>query len=142
MFTLKPKDMYILVSEKDIKSESVKKAYHERMPDGRLIMTPQELKMLGSIPNVQIVSTARELKELMKKPVASDQPTDTPADGQTSGGQTGTDDIDSFFTEDGADTQPDGDTEEEQQDEADESGEAENANTENIGEEETYGDNS
>ena len=124
--------MYILVSEKDIKSESVKKAYHERMPDGRLIMTPQELKMLGSVPNVQIVSTARELKELMKKPVVSE--------GQTSGGQTGDDDMDSFFTGHGADTQPDGDTEEEQQDEADEGGEAENANTDNIGEEETeYG---
>ena len=132
MFTLKLKDMYILVSEKDIKSESVKKAYHERMPDGRLIMTPQELKMLGSVPNVQIVSTARELKELMKKPVASDT--------QTSGGQTGDDGMDSFFTGHGADTQTDGDTEEEQQGEADESGEAENANTDNIGEEDTeYG---
>ena len=62
--------MYILVSEKDIKSESVKKAYHERMPDGRLILTPQELKMLGSVESVQVVSTARELKELMGKPVA------------------------------------------------------------------------
>ena len=121
--------MYILVSEKDIKSESVKKAYHERMPDGRLIMTPQELKMLGSVPNVQIVSTARELKELMKKPVAS-------------GGQTGDDGMDSFFTGHGSDTQTDGDTEEEQQGEADESGEAENANTDNITEEDTYGDNS
>lgn len=71
MFTLKiMKDMYILVSGKDIKSESVKKAYHERMPDGRLILAPQELKMLGSVESVQVVSTARELKELMGKPVA------------------------------------------------------------------------
>ena len=131
--------MYILVSEKDIKSESVKKAYHERMPDGRLIITPQELKMLGSIPNVQIVSTARELKEMMKKPVASGEPA---SGGQTSwptDGQAGSEDIDSFFTGHGADgRQPADEGQEAPQDGED----AETANTDNITEENTYGDNS
>ena len=66
--------MYILVKESDIKSKAVREKYHERVPDGRVILTPQELKTVGSIKDCQIVQTARELKEMMAAPVQ------TPAD--------------------------------------------------------------
>lgn len=59
--------MYILVSEKEITGKAVARTYHERMPDGRLILPLSELKMLGSVESCQIVATARELKELIKK---------------------------------------------------------------------------
>ena len=69
-------DMYILVNESDIRSKAVRERYHERMPDGRLILTPQELKMAGSL-NCEIVSTARELKAMIeeqrKNPLLPDQ---------------------------------------------------------------------
>ena len=58
--------MYILVNESDIRSKAVRERYHERMPDGRLILTPQELKMAGSL-NCEIVSTARELKAMIEE---------------------------------------------------------------------------
>ncbi len=58
--------MYILVKESDIKSKAVREKYHERVPDGRVILTPQELKTAGSIKDCQIVQTAKELKEMMK----------------------------------------------------------------------------
>lgn len=58
--------MYILVKESDIKSKAVRERYHERVPDGRVILTPQELKTAGSIKDCQIVQTAKELKEMMK----------------------------------------------------------------------------
>ena len=68
--------MYILVNESDIRSKAVRERYHERMPDGRLILTPQELKMAGSL-NCEIVSTARELKAMIeeqrKNPLLPDQ---------------------------------------------------------------------
>ena len=68
--------MYILVNESDIRSKAVRERYHERMPDGRLILTPQELKMAGSL-NCEIVSTARELKAMIeeqrKNPLPPDQ---------------------------------------------------------------------
>lgn len=57
--------MYILVKEEDIKSAQLRGMFHERMPDGRLIMPVSELKMLGSVENCQIVASAKELKELI-----------------------------------------------------------------------------
>ena len=57
--------MYILVEEKDVKNAQVLSMFHERMPDGRLILPVSELKMLGSVSDCQIVASAKELKELI-----------------------------------------------------------------------------
>lgn len=57
--------MYILVKEKDVKNAQVLSMFHERMPDGRLILPVSELKMLGSVSDCQIVASAKELKELI-----------------------------------------------------------------------------
>lgn len=58
--------MYILVKKTDVSNEEILKMYHETMPDGRLILPISDLRMLGSIPNCQIVASAKELKELIK----------------------------------------------------------------------------
>lgn len=58
--------MYILVKETDVRNEEILNMYHETMPDGRLILPISDLRMLGSIPNCQIVASAKELKELIK----------------------------------------------------------------------------
>lgn len=58
--------MYILVKKKDVSNEEILNMYHETMPDGRLILPISDLRMLGSIPNCQIVASAKELKELIK----------------------------------------------------------------------------
>ena len=55
--------MYILVKKKDVSNEEILNMYHETMPDGRLILPISDLRMLGSIPNCQIVASAKELKE-------------------------------------------------------------------------------
>ena len=58
--------MYILVKKKDVSNEEILNMYHETMPDCRLILPISDLRMLGSIPNCQIVASAKELKELIK----------------------------------------------------------------------------
>lgn len=59
--------MYILISEKGITNAEVLARYHERLPDGRLIITPQELKTLGSIPECQIVATKAEVMGIIAR---------------------------------------------------------------------------
>lgn len=49
-----------------MRNEEILKMYHETMPDSRLILPISDLRMLGSIPNCQIVASAKELKELIK----------------------------------------------------------------------------
>lgn len=83
--------MYFLVDEKDC--NAVRGMYHERTPDGRLVLTPQELKMLGSVESVQVVGTSRELKELMSK-----SPSPSPAIPED-GGQTGDGQVDGAGTD-------------------------------------------
>lgn len=58
--------MYLLIKEENVKNTQVLDMFHERMPDGRLILPISDLRMLGSIPNCQIVASAKELKELIK----------------------------------------------------------------------------
>ena len=58
--------MYLLIKEGNVKNTQVLEMFHERMPDGRLILPISDLRMLGSIPNCQIVASAKELKELIK----------------------------------------------------------------------------
>ena len=70
--------MYILVNKDDIQVASIRDAYHETMPDGRVILSGSELKMAGSIANCQIVATARQLRDLAEEQPVEEQPVDTP----------------------------------------------------------------
>lgn len=58
--------MYLLIKEENVKNTQVLDMFHERMPDGRLILPISDLRMLGSIAECQIVASAKELKELIK----------------------------------------------------------------------------
>lgn len=58
--------MYLLIKEGNVKNTQVLEMFHERMPDGRLILPISDLRMLGSIAECQIVASAKELKELIK----------------------------------------------------------------------------
>lgn len=58
--------MYLLIKEENVKKTQVLEMFHERMPDGRLILPISDLRMLGSIAECQIVASAKELKELIK----------------------------------------------------------------------------
>ena len=58
--------MYLLIKEENVKNTQVLEMFHERMPDGRLILPISDLRMLGSIAECQIVASAKELKELIK----------------------------------------------------------------------------
>lgn len=72
--------MYILVNKDDIQVASIRDAYHETMPDGRVILSGSELKMAGSIANCQIVATARQLRDLadrQREELSADGVTDT-----------------------------------------------------------------
>lgn len=68
--------MYILVKEEDVRNTQLRGMFHERMPDGRLVMPISELKMLGSVDNCQIVASAKELKELIRRGAGSIAPGD------------------------------------------------------------------
>lgn len=56
--------MYIIVKEEFVPDNG---KFHEKMPDGRLIMDISEFKMLGSVPELQTVATAKELKALIEE---------------------------------------------------------------------------
>ncbi len=101
--------MYILIKEEYVTAEEVRARYHKSLPDGRIIITPQELKMLGSVPECQIVATKVEVDAIIDEqvsqgvqPMESLQPavpatpdedvTDEPTDIDDAGsGETGTD---------------------------------------------------
>lgn len=78
--------MYLLIKEENVKNTQVLEMFHERMPDGRLILSISELKMLGSVSDCQIVATAKELKEIISS--TPEQPSGTEDDtGIYDGGQ-------------------------------------------------------
>ena len=56
--------MYLLVSTDQLKSRSGR---YETMPDGRSIVPLSDQKVLGTLKNVDIISTARELKQLIEE---------------------------------------------------------------------------
>lgn len=68
--------MYLLIKEENVKNAQVLGMFHERMPDGRLILPVSELKMLGSVSDCQIVASAKELKELISSSAESVAPED------------------------------------------------------------------
>ena len=78
--------MYILAYEKDIQTASIRNAFHEKMPDGRLILSGQEVKMAGSIADCQIVATARQLRDLIDRQKAEMPSTGNPETEEPAGG--------------------------------------------------------
>ena len=54
--------MYILIEKKKLKADS---RFHERMPDGRLILPFSALRTLGTVTDVDIIGSATELKRLI-----------------------------------------------------------------------------
>ena len=87
--------MYILIKEEYVTNGEVRARYHKSLPDGRLILTPQELKVLGSVPECQIVATKLEVDNIIDEqskegvqPMEGLQPA-TPA-GDVSDAPTGT----------------------------------------------------
>lgn len=60
--------MYILVNRNQIKERA---AMYKSMPDGRLIVPMSDQKVLGTLANVDIISTGRELKQLIAQQEAA-----------------------------------------------------------------------
>ena len=56
--------MYLLVSTDQLKSRSGR---YETMPDGRSIVPMSDQRILGTLKDVDIISTARELKQLIEE---------------------------------------------------------------------------
>lgn len=72
--------MYILVDKKEVKDQ----AYHRTMPDGRVILPLGSLKTMGSMTNVDIITSSTELKALIQEQKASglyNRPSYTPDSG-------------------------------------------------------------
>ncbi|WP_405371564.1 hypothetical protein [Phocaeicola sp.] len=56
--------MYLLVSTDQLKSRSGR---YETMPDGRSIVPMSDQRILGTLKDVDIIPTARELKQLIEE---------------------------------------------------------------------------
>lgn len=56
---------YLLVKPEVLESKGIK--YFERMPDGRAIADFSMLRVIGSVGDVQIVSSAEELKKMIQE---------------------------------------------------------------------------
>lgn len=59
--------MYVLIDIEQLAEKSRKEEFFEKMPDGRAILPISELKTMGSVTNVDVITTARELKELIRQ---------------------------------------------------------------------------
>lgn len=62
---------YLLVKPEVLESKGIK--YFERMPDGRAIADFSMLRVIGSVGDVQIVSSAEELKKMIEEQKDSGQ---------------------------------------------------------------------
>ena len=56
--------MYLLVNAEQLKTRSGR---YETMPDGRSIVPMSDQRILGTLKDVDIISTARELKQLIEE---------------------------------------------------------------------------
>lgn len=56
---------YLLVKPEVLESKGIK--YFERIPDGRAIADFSMLRVIGSVGDVQIVSSAEELKKMIEE---------------------------------------------------------------------------
>lgn len=55
--------MYILIKPEQVK----RRGFYETMPDGRAILQFSDLKMLGTVKDIDVIATARELKTLIQE---------------------------------------------------------------------------
>lgn len=62
---------YLLVKPEVLESKGIR--YFERMPDGRAIADFSMLRVIGSVGDVQIVSSAEELKKMIEEQKSSGQ---------------------------------------------------------------------
>lgn len=62
---------YLLVKPEVLESKGIR--YFERMPDGRAIADFSMLRVIGSVGDVQIVSSAEELKKMIEEQKDSGQ---------------------------------------------------------------------
>lgn len=69
--------MYLLVNAEQLKSRSGR---YETMPDGRSIVPMSDQRILGTLKDVDIISTARELKQLIEEQKKQMENTDTDID--------------------------------------------------------------
>lgn len=69
--------MYLLVNAEQLKSRSGR---YETMPDGRSIVPMSDQRILGTLKDVDIISTARELKQLIEEQKKQMEETDTDID--------------------------------------------------------------
>lgn len=60
---------YLLLKPEVLESKGIK--YFESMPDGRAIADFSMLRVIGSVGDVQIVSSAEELKQIIEEQKAS-----------------------------------------------------------------------
>ena len=69
--------MYLLVNAEQLKARSGR---YETMPDGRSIVPMSDQRILGTLKGVDIISTARELKQLIEEQKKQMEETDTDID--------------------------------------------------------------
>lgn len=69
--------MYLLVNAEQLKARSGR---YETMPDGRSIVPMSDQRILGTLKGVDIISTARELKQLIEEQKKQMENTDTDID--------------------------------------------------------------
>lgn len=93
---------YLLVKPEVLESKGIK--YFERMPDGRAIADFSMLRVIGSVGDVQIVSSAEELKKMIEEQKSSGQyvTEENPESGTV--GADGTDDVEIPETEEGGES--------------------------------------
>lgn len=69
--------MYLLVNAEQLKKRS---SMYETMPDGRSIVPLSDQRILGTLKGVDIISTARELKQLIEEQKKEMENTDADID--------------------------------------------------------------
>ena len=69
--------MYLLVNTEQLNTRSKR---YEKMPDGRNIVPMSDQRVLGTLKEVDIISTARELKQLIEGQKKQMEKTDTDID--------------------------------------------------------------
>lgn len=89
--------MYLLVNAEQLKTRSGR---YETMPDGRSIVPMSDQRILGTLKDVDIISTARELKQLIEEQKKQMEETDTDIDPGFSVNPDTGGNIDSEFSQD------------------------------------------
>lgn len=59
--------MYVLVNQEQLELKKARAALYNSIPDGRLIVPLGDAKVFGTLKSVDIIGSARELKELIRE---------------------------------------------------------------------------